>query len=113
MGDAVQPCPSSSLPYDVVAHSAGGWSTSVLLRAVRRGVIHAPRRVLFMEVPCTVPMFARIYMQGQGGGAQHLPAPYSLDGAKFPWLWRALGYLVFQFMAKDLWNIHLMYTSFS
>ena len=30
-------------PYDVVGHSAGGWWTSVLLRAVRRGQLHPPR----------------------------------------------------------------------
>merc|ERR1712113_40018 len=51
--------------------------------------------------------------QGQGCGQTHLPAPYTIEDAAFPFLWQALGYVVFTFMAKDLWNIHLMYTAFA
>merc|ERR1712183_725975 len=79
--------------YDIVAHSAGCWVTSVLLRAVHRGVVHAPRRVLLMEVPSLVPTFARIHLQGQGSLNQSLPAPYTLSNASFPWLWRPAGHL--------------------
>merc|ERR1719296_660584 len=66
-----------------------------------------------MQVPCTVPTFPRIYLQGQGAAGQGLPAPYTMEDAAVPWLWHACGYLIYLFMAKDLWNIHLMYTAFA
>jgi len=99
--------------YDILSHSGGGWWTSVVLRAVRRGALHAPRRVLIMQSPVVVPAFLRIILQGQGDSRDSLPCPYRFDGSLKGWLSRVLGWYVHLLFAKCVWNLHCCYLGFT
>eukprot|EP00929_Paragymnodinium_shiwhaense_P033714 TRINITY_DN18465_c0_g1_i1.p1 TRINITY_DN18465_c0_g1~~TRINITY_DN18465_c0_g1_i1.p1 ORF type:complete len:579 (+),score=84.53 TRINITY_DN18465_c0_g1_i1:81-1739(+) len=114
LASAVQIALGGQVPYDIVGHSGGGWWTSVLLRAVRRGQLHAPRRVLVMQSPVVAPGFLRILLLGAGDIRDTLPCPYipTTGWSSRVVNWTA-GYVIHALFAKELWNLHCMYLGFT
>merc|ERR1712136_199414 len=94
--------------YDVVGHSGGGWWSSVLMRAVRRRQLPAPRRLLIMQSPCFAPSFLRIMLLGQTDVRDAIPTPYIGGTWTQRVFFRLLGLCAHTVAAKDIWNIHCM-----
>lgn len=102
----------SKCVYDVVGHSAGGWFTNVLLRAVRRGALHAPRRVVIMESPCVVPAFLRCYLMCVTDVRDSVTVPYTPDRKATAWLSRIGGCMVGILFCKEIWHLHCLQCGF-
>lgn len=99
--------------YDVVGHSGGGWWSSVLMRAVRRRQLPAPRRLLIMQSPCFAPSFLRIMLLGQTDVRDAIPTPYIGGTWTQRVFFRLLGLCAHTVAAKDIWNIHCMNVGFA